>query len=163
VTVTDVAGPGIDEVTAFLYREARLLDDHEYDAWEALWTDDGVYWVPAGTDDVDPATHMSVIYDNRNRIGTRVAQLNTGRRHAQAPPSELSRMVTNIEITGIDPPDVTVAARCLVVEGREEGNELWAARTTHRLRVVDGELRLAFKKVVLVNRAWALPTLAFLI
>ena len=23
-------------------------DEHDYDAWEALWTDDALYWVPAG-------------------------------------------------------------------------------------------------------------------
>ena len=34
-------------ITAFIYREARFQDEHQYEAWEALWTDDGVYWVPA--------------------------------------------------------------------------------------------------------------------
>ena len=36
----------MNAVTAFIYKEARLQDEHQYDAWEALWTDDGVYWVP---------------------------------------------------------------------------------------------------------------------
>ena len=29
-------------VTAFIYMEARFQDEHRYEAWEALWTDDGV-------------------------------------------------------------------------------------------------------------------------
>ncbi len=33
-------------VEQFLYREARYADEHDYDAWEALWTDDALYWVP---------------------------------------------------------------------------------------------------------------------
>ncbi|MGH7343256.1 MAG: nuclear transport factor 2 family protein, partial [Candidatus Rokuibacteriota bacterium] len=41
----------LEEIGQFLYREARLADEGEYDAWEALWTDDGVYWVPANGDD----------------------------------------------------------------------------------------------------------------
>jgi hypothetical protein len=41
--------------------------------------------------------------------------------------------------------------------------ETWAGRVTYRLRLVDGELRLAGKQVLLVNREQALPTLAFLI
>ena len=32
------------EVEQFLFREARFCDEHAYDAWESLWTDDGVYW-----------------------------------------------------------------------------------------------------------------------
>ena len=54
----------LDEVTQFVYREARLQDEHAYDAWEALWTDDGVYWVPANGDGGDPEpvsyTHLTL-------------------------------------------------------------------------------------------------------
>src|SRR5262245_24274893 len=79
----DRAAPATEEaapldlrlVERFLYREARLADEHDYDGWEALWTDDGVYWVPANGDDTDPATAMSVIHDNRGRIATRIRQL----------------------------------------------------------------------------------------
>ena len=38
----------LSEAEQFVYREARLADSHDYDGWEALWTDDAVYWVPAG-------------------------------------------------------------------------------------------------------------------
>src|SRR5437016_2479127 len=48
----------LDEVTQFIYREARLQDDHEYDAWEALWTDDGIYWIPANGQGTDPENEM---------------------------------------------------------------------------------------------------------
>jgi len=33
-------------VEAFLYREARLMDEHAYDEWLSLWTADALYWVP---------------------------------------------------------------------------------------------------------------------
>ena len=62
-------------VEQFLYREARLADEGDYDAWEALWTDDALYWVPIGGEGGDPQQEMSVIYDNRNRISTRLKQL----------------------------------------------------------------------------------------
>jgi 3-phenylpropionate/cinnamic acid dioxygenase small subunit len=45
-------------VTEFLYLEARLADEARYAEWLALWTDDGVYWVPATTDPAaDPQQH----------------------------------------------------------------------------------------------------------
>ena len=39
----------------------------------------------------------------------------------------------------------------------------WTGRSTHRLRRVDGALRMSGKKVVLVNAAEPLPNLSFLI
>jgi benzoate/toluate 1,2-dioxygenase beta subunit len=148
----------IRTIEQFLYREARLADEHRYTEWEALWTDDGHYWVPAGDDD-DPATRMSIINDNRNRIATRIKQLQTGRRHSQIPRSRLRRVVSNVEIAE----DATIGANFVLVESRERGKELWAGRYTYRLRLVDGELRMAYKKVALVDNELAIPTLSFLI
>lgn len=161
-TVTASTEVDVRAVEQFLYREARLADEHDYDAWEALWTDDALYWVPAGDDDIDPMTRMSVIHDNRNRISTRIKQLKTGRRHAQVPRSRLRRLVSNVEILHADG-DLTVGANFVLVESRERGTHTWAGCYTYRLRVVDGELRMASKKVALVDNARVLPTLAFLI
>jgi len=150
------------EVERFLYREARLADEHDYRGWEALWTDDGVYWVPAA-DTTDPHTQMSIIHDNRSRIGLRVRQLETGKRHSQAPPSRLRRMISNVELLGEHDGDVLVGANFLVAESRERGVTLWAGRCEYRLRRLDGDWRMAAKTVLLVDADRALYTLAFLI
>jgi 3-phenylpropionate/cinnamic acid dioxygenase small subunit len=163
--VVSPAVPDIRAVEAFLYREARLADEHDVDGWEALWTDDALYWVPAGSDDdYDPMERMSVVHDNRSRISTRIKQLKTGRRHAQVPHSRLRRVVSNVEIEGTaQNGDTVVGANFVLVESRERGKEIWAGRYTYRLRTVDGELRMSYKKVALVDNARALPTMAFLI
>jgi benzoate/toluate 1,2-dioxygenase beta subunit len=156
------------EVERFLYQEARHADESDYDAWEALWTDDACYWVPAGGADIDPDRHMSLIYDNRSRIATRLAQLRTGRRYAQAPASNLRRLLSNIEYLGgrtnsDGGVDLEVAANFVVLESRASGNHLWGGRSTYRLRRQDGVLRMAYKKVVLVDNDRPLPTMGFLI
>jgi len=155
-------------VEQFLYREARLADEGDYDAWEALWTDDALYWVPVGGEGEDPQRRMSVIYDNRNRISTRLKQLRTGKRYAQAPPSNLRRLLSNIEfLGGKENPDgdldLEVAANFLAIESRARGTRLWGGRTTYRLRRRGDDLLLAYKKVVLVDNDHPLPTLGFLI
>jgi benzoate/toluate 1,2-dioxygenase beta subunit len=163
VTITDDRELDLRQVEQFVYREARYADEHDYDAWEALWTDDAVYWVPAGGDLADPGGQMSVIYDNRNRITTRLNQLRTGRRYAQTPPSSLRRVISNVELLGRDGGDTVVGANFVLAESRERGVVTWAGRITYRLRWVDGEMKLAAKQVLLVNREQPLPTLAFLI
>ena len=156
------------QVEQFVYREARYADEHDYDAWEALWTDDALYWVPAGGDLTEPGGQMSVIYDNRNRISTRLKQLRTGKRYAQDPPSNLRRLLSNIEFLGgrSNPAggvDLELGANFLAIESRARGTRLWGGRTTYRLRRDGSGLRLAYKKVVLVDNERPLPTLSFLI
>jgi benzoate/toluate 1,2-dioxygenase subunit beta len=155
------------EVEQFLYREARYADEADYDSWEALWTDDALYWVPVAATD-DPSSTMSLIYDNRSRIATRLKQVRTGKRYAQAPPSNLRRLLSNIEYLGgransDGGVDLEVGANFLVLESRARGTHLWGGRTTYRLRRQDGDLRLAYKKVVLVDNGQPIPTLGFLI
>lgn len=152
-----------DAVQAFLYREARLQDEHQYEAWEALWTDDAVYWVPANGADIDPEREMSIIYDNRSRIALRVRQLLTGKHFTQSPQSRLRRLVSNIELTGESGTDIGVASNSLMFESSVRDDTLWAARNEYRLRFVDDELRMAYKKVTLVNNDKAIYTLSFLV
>jgi len=154
-------------VVEFIYREARLADEARYAEWLALWTDDGVYWVPATTDPgADPDKHISHIYDNRGRIETRVKLLMTGHRYSQEPASLMRRLVSNIEIAPADNGELVAGSNFALAElAMQARRELhwWAGRTTHRLRRVGGELKMCGKKVVLVNAGEPLPNLSFLI
>jgi 3-phenylpropionate/cinnamic acid dioxygenase small subunit len=153
-------------VVEFLYHEARLADEARYAEWLALWTDDGVYWVPATTEPgATPDTHISHIYDNRARLDTRIKLLQTGHRYSQEPPSLMRRLVSNVELRAEGGELVAESNFILAELAVQAKHEMhwWAGHTTHRLRGVDGELRMSGKKVVLVNAAEPLPNLSFLI
>ena len=151
------------QVERFVYREARLQDEHRYAEWESLWTDDGVYWVPANGDDIDPEQQMSILYDNRSRIALRVRQLLSGRHYSQEPRSRLRHLVTNIEIVRRDGPETAVGCNVLVFESNLRGETLWGARTEYLLCATGDGLRMARKTVKLVNNDKPLYTLSFLI
>ncbi len=153
----------LEDVTQFIYREARLQDEHRYDEWESLWTDDGVYWVPANGEGGDPEQVMSIIYDNRSRIALRIRQYHTGKRFSQTPQSRLRRLISNIEVMEDDGSELSVGSNVLIFENQTRGDVLWAARTEYRLRRVDGALRMARKTVNLVNNQDALYSMAFLV
>jgi len=154
-------------VTEFLYMEARLADEARYAEWLTLWTDDGVYWVPATAETgADPERHLSHIYDNRARIETRVKLLQTGHRFSQEPASRMRRLISNIEVTAPAAGEWVTESNFMLAElAVQARRELhwWVGRATHRLRRVDGALRMSAKTVVLVNAAEPLPNLAFLI
>jgi 3-phenylpropionate/cinnamic acid dioxygenase small subunit len=154
--------PDRSAIERFVYREARLQDEHRYDEWESLWADDGVYWVPANEDDLDPATQVSYIYDNRTRLAGRIRQLKSGRRHAQSPPSRLRRVVSNLEVE-VAGPLVQVHANFMLVEIRNGRRTVWCGRTRYDLRPTDDGYRMVLKKVMLVDNEEAIPNLGFLI
>ena len=153
----------LDEVTQWVYREARLQDEHRFDEWEALWTDDAIYWVPANGEGGDPEEQMSIIYDNRSRIALRIRQFHTGKRYSQSPASRLRRVVSNIEILDRSGDALTVGANMLLFETSRRGNVHWGARNTYVLRRTAAGWRMARKTVSLVDNETALPTMAFLV
>jgi 3-phenylpropionate/cinnamic acid dioxygenase small subunit len=156
------------EILSFLYLEARLADEGRYSEWEALWADDDdsvEYRVPMHPDD-DPRTTLAYINDNRRRIRSRVAQLNTGNRHSQTPPSVMRRVVSNSEVvhTGIDNgiDTVTVESNFALFEYRLR-QRFWAGRVIHTVRRSADGPRLVRKIVHLVDAGGPVETLAFLI
>lgn len=163
MTASPVDCKSIDRATIeqFLFHEARLQDEHRYDEWEALWDDDALYWVPM-REGADPMREVSYVYDNRARIASRVRQLKTGLRHAQAPQSKLRRTISNIEIAWGDN-EVMVEANFVLIESRRQALTIWGGRTSYVLVPVGDDIKLRRKTVVLVNCEHPIDNLAFLI
>ncbi len=162
----EVGSISLTEAEQFVYAEARLADQHRYDEWEALWTDDALYWVPANAEfETDPDTAMSILYDNRSRISTRIKQLKTGKRHAQNPPSGLRRSISNIELLGtLESGDAHVVGNFICFESRQRGLTQWAGGVEWALRrEPDSSLRMSRKTVRLVDNDRPLYSLSFLV
>jgi len=151
------------QVEQFIYHEADLMDEHRYDEWLALWTDDALYWVPSGRDDIDPKREISLIYDDRVRLQVRITRLKSGFAHAQEPKSRMRRVVSNIVTKEAENGDIDVFSNFLLIELRRGKQDTFAGRTVHRLRPDNGSFRLASKKVLLVNNDEHIDNLTFLI
>ena len=158
---------GIDrgEIEQWLYREARLMDEHRFAEWEALWTDDGVYWVPC-VHDSDPFKDVSIIYADREGIARRLGRMDTNAMYTQDPKSIVSRVVSNVEIYPNDD-ELTVHSSFNASEfkrrGRESWQYVWAGRSEHRLRRENGGWKMAYKKATLINSDGEIPPLGILI
>lgn len=153
----------IKEVEQFLYKEARICDERLYGAWEDLWTDDAVYWVPANGSDIDPETEMSIIYDNRSRISLRVNQFYTGKRYAAEAESKLRRVVSNVELLSVEKNEVKVASNMVIYESTSRQDNIWGGRCEHVIKKSEGGWKMSYKKVTLVNCDKALDNITFLI
>jgi benzoate/toluate 1,2-dioxygenase beta subunit len=135
----------------FLLREARLLDEARFDDWLALFTPDAWYWVPSQPDQPDPHETVSLIYDDRRLLETRVRRLASPRMYSQEPRSRTSRMIANVTIEAGEPGACTVRSKFLMIEFRRDSQRLFGGTAFHRLVQTDGGLRIAWKRVDLVN------------
>ncbi|WXL24249.1 benzoate 1,2-dioxygenase small subunit [Ectopseudomonas mendocina] len=94
-----------ETVRDFLYREARYLDDRQWDEWLELYAPDATFWMPAWDDrdqlTEDPQAEISLIwYGNRGGLEDRVFRIKTERSSATMPDTRTSHNISNIEITG---------------------------------------------------------------
>lgn len=150
-------------IEAFLFREARYADENRYDEWLALWAQDAIYWVPANIDDYDPDEHVSIIYDDRERLEDRIARLKSGGAWAQEPQSRMRRVVSNIEIETFANGEIEAVSNFALGELRRGRDAVYFAQQVHRLRPGPEGLRLAYKKVMLVRNNEPLHNLSFLL
>ncbi len=161
-----LAATAIDRETIedFLYREARLCDESQYDAWSALWTDDGVYWVPANEDEYDPRRRLSIVYDDRAQLQDRLDRLKSGKAWAQEPKSRLCRIVANVEVGSVlANGDIEVRSKYVLGELRDRRETTYYARQLHHLRSDGDSLRMSFKKVMLLNNDEPIHNMTFLV
>jgi len=135
----------------FLLHEARLLDEGKFDEWLALFTPEAWYWVPSEPDQADPAETVSLIYDDRRLLETRVRRLASPRMYSQEPRSRTSRIVSNVSIEDADSKSGTVRSKFMMIEYRREQQRLFGGTVLHRLVQNGGRILIAWKRVDLVN------------
>jgi 3-phenylpropionate/cinnamic acid dioxygenase small subunit len=151
------AGVAVDhpaEALALVIREARVLDARDYETWLALFGPRCVYWVPHHEVVGDPRVEPSLHFDDRRRMGDRVALLRTGYVHAQTPPSRTCRVVSNLECRDVDGDgDLVDVHSCLTVhEQRRERKQLYVGRQFHRLERLENEWRIRYRVLLLLDR-----------
>lgn len=153
-----------EEIEAFLYREAELLDDRHYEAWLDLFTDDTHYFMPmrrnvphdepereftrAGAD-------VSWFDEGKDTLTRRVRQILTGIHWAEEPPSRTCHMISNVQILTADlagpaPAEVTVKSRFLIYRNRvETETDLLVGKRQDVLRRVGDGWRIARRTIIL--------------
>lgn len=157
------------EAELFITREARLLDRLHLEQWNALFTDDGLYWIPVD-EHADTGNQAAIIRDDRLRREERVHHQLRNPFPAQTPRSRTLHFISNVEVI---PQDGYTEVLCnqLICEMRTGdhkqvglGNtQTLAAEVCYHLRQVEGQWRIALKKVLLLNRDSWLGNLTFMI
>ena len=145
------AAPNAYECEQFLVHEARLLDEGRFDAWLDLFTADAWYWVPSEPNQASPRDTISLMYDDRRLLETRVRRLASPRIYSQEPRSRTSRMIANVTIEETQGNACTVRSKFQLLEYRRETQRIFGGTCLHRLVRGDNGIQIAWKRVDLVN------------
>jgi 3-phenylpropionate/cinnamic acid dioxygenase small subunit len=150
-----------EQVEAFLYHEAELLDERRYEEWLALFTDDAQYFMPMrrNVPHDEPEREftregldVNWFDEGKDTLTRRVKQILTGIHWAEEPPSRICHMISNIQLDASPPgaDEITVKSRFLVYRNRvETETDFLVGKREDRLRRVRGGWRIARRKIVL--------------
>tara|TARA_R110000787_G_scaffold233754_2_gene340646 strand:+ start:1139 stop:1633 length:495 start_codon:yes stop_codon:yes gene_type:complete len=145
----------IRRVEEFLYFEARLLDERRFEEWQALFADDGIYWIPATPGQTDPLSEVSIAYEDRQLLDVRIRRLRHPANYADQPPARTRRVIGNIvpepEGCGGTATDIVVRSAFTLVEFQNDAQRLFAGDCIHALRDTADGFRIVMKRVNLLN------------
>lgn len=140
-------------VERFLYRQAEILDEKQWDDWLALFTDDGHYWMPAEEDQTVGDGVPSIFWENLDLMEMRIARNNHPHAHSQAPQNRLCHVVSNVIIEREDANgDIIVRSRFHCAEYLRYDIRSFTGKYRHYLKKTDDGYRIALQRADLVNR-----------
>ena len=144
-----------------MYREARLIDEKRLDEWYELFTEDALYWMPLVRGQTDPHSHTSLFCEDRFLLKVRIERLKNPLSHSQQQPSFCQHVLQRPELVGRDDDAGEYAMRTpfIYLETRLDEQFALGGVAHHDLRLEDGGLKIAVKRIELLNRDAALPSI----
>lgn len=152
-----------DDITRFLYREARLLDEGKMEDWLDLFSEECLYWIPMVPGGGNPLKEVSLAFDDRRRLEDRIYRLRTGYAWSQIPPSRTIRLLSNIEVWQEASKDqLRVRTNFMLTEFRNGKTKVYSGWCGYRLKKENGEWKIAVKQVNLIDCDHGHENLTFL-
>ncbi|BCF99724.1 benzoate 1,2-dioxygenase small subunit [Paraburkholderia sp. PGU19] len=153
---TIITTPAIADIQAFLYREARLLDDEQWDEWLELYHPDAVFWMPSWDDTdqliTDPQREISLIYyPSRQGLEDRIFRIKTERSSATIPDTRTCHNISNVELESHDDGVCTVRFNWHTLSHRYKTNYSYFGMSRYVIDFSGAAPRILNKYVVLKN------------
>ena len=147
----------LQQAQQFLYREARFLDDRDFDPWLAMYAPHAQFWMPAWDDDdtlvEDPQTEISLIfYPDRSGLEDRIFRIRTERSSATSlPEPRTSHNISNVEIVEQTDEECKLRFNWLTFNFRYKTVDQYFGTSFYTLDITGETPLITNKKVVLKN------------
>ena len=141
------------EIEEFLFDEVELIDVGDLEAWVALYTSDGEYWVPSEPGQADPNATASLIHENVRVLEVRARRFRHESVVADTASARARHVLGNIRLREAESPSgpYRVTASFVMLEYQADRQRTFGGSYDYRLRREDGALRIERKRVDLLN------------
>ncbi len=139
------------EFERLLYRQAAMLDAKRWADWAGLFTDDGVYWMPARPEQTDWMAEPSIFAEDRLLMEVRMGRLQHPNAWSQAPLWQTNHIVGNVVVEALADDSAELWSRFQMMELRRDDVRHFGGSYRHSLvRASDG-WRIKLQRVDLMN------------
>jgi 3-phenylpropionate/cinnamic acid dioxygenase small subunit len=139
------------QVEVLLYRQAALLDAQRWQEWTELFSDDGVYWMPATPDQTDWRREPSIFAEDRSLMEVRMGRLLHPNAWSQAAQWGTNHLVGNVMIESATAHSLEVYARFQMMEMRRDDHRHFGGSYRHSLVKVDDVWKIRLQRVDMTN------------
>ncbi len=144
------------KIAAFLYQEARHLDERNWDEWLKSYHEDCVFWMPSWDDEdqlsKDPQKEISLIYyPNKGGLEDRVFRIKTERSSASMPEPRTSHNISNIEILQDNEEQVEIRFNWFTLSYRYKTTDQYFGTSFYTLKKQEDSYVITNKKIILKN------------
>jgi 3-phenylpropionate/cinnamic acid dioxygenase small subunit len=148
-----------------VYHEARLIDEKRFDEWYELFTDDALYWMPLTRDQPPGEAHTSLFYEDKLLLKVRIERLRHPNAFSQQQPSFCQHVLQQPAIESGEPDTGQCVLRTpfLYVEAQLDRQLILAGVAFHHLQEHGQSWKIRKKKIELLNREAALPSIQLLL
>ena len=165
-----------DEIEQFLYQEAELLDERQFEDWLDLLTEDIRYWMPMRRNvkfgELDreftrEGQDINWFDEGKDTLIRRVNQILTGVHWAEEPLSRICHSVSNVQVLKATPSvsqatEVNVKCRFMIYRNRvQTETDFLVGKREEVLRSVDGQWKIAQRKIILDQNVLLAKNLTF--
>lgn len=147
----------LEDITNFLYVEARCLDDRDWDGWLAHYAPNATFHMPAWDDDdqltEDPQREISLIYyGSKQGLEDRVFRIRTERSSATSlPEPRTSHNISNVEIIERGEGVIKLRFNWFTLSFRYKTTDSYFGTSFYTLDVSGERPLITAKKIILKN------------
>jgi 3-phenylpropionate/cinnamic acid dioxygenase small subunit len=153
----------LQEVVAFIWLEADLLDHRENDAWLDLWDEKGKYIVPIDPTTTDFDNTLNYANDDHEMRKKRVFRLRSGESVSTTPPPRTLRTVSRFRVLADD--GEVVRARCAqnLREFHKDSYRFYSADLEYELARGNDGFKILKKVIRLINSDDAIAGVGYIL
>ncbi|MGF6222662.1 aromatic-ring-hydroxylating dioxygenase subunit beta [Pseudomonas sp. ACM7] len=153
----------LNQVSAFIWQEADMLDHGDFVEWLDLWTEKATYIIPIDPLETDFENTLNYAYDDHHMRQLRVTRLTSGESISTTPRARTVRSQSRFRVLSDEDGIVTVRCAQNLREFRKDVLKQYTADVTFELVRSGDSFKIQRKLIQLINSTDTLAGIGYIL